>query len=238
MVHQARQTHPATAPTARDCQIGTPEVPVSDRYAHSDGRVCCDEGGRWRVVTNPRWGSPVGSWCLRYHSPLHFPRKDAAQQLRDYAEADAAVTEQLLERLGPWVEDETPENAEDEPLADWERELPTVGEAVEGDGHGNAWDAHGNQVEHETVTAEAERHVYGDRNDDYGHPREDFTTQAILWTGLLRHKLADGEHITPEDIGRCMVGVKLARDVNHPKRDNRVDGAGYFLTLDRLETGR
>lgn len=126
----------------------------------------------------------------------------------------------------------------DEPLAEWERELANAGEAVQGDGHGNEWDANGNQVATETITSEAERAVYGDRHDDYGHPREDFTRTAIIWTGLLQHKLADGEHITPEDMARCMIGVKLARDVHRPKRDNRVDGAGYWLTLDRLETGK
>ena len=89
-----------------------------------------------------------------------------------------------------------------------------------------------------SVLLEAQRAVYGDRQADYGHPREDFTRQAILWTGLLQHKLADGEYIEAEDIARCMVAVKLARDVHSPKRDNRVDGAGYFLTLDRLATGK
>lgn len=90
----------------------------------------------------------------------------------------------------------------------------------------------------ETILEEAQRHVYGDRQGDYGHPREDFTRTAIMWTGLLHHKLADGAHLEPEDIARCMVAVKLSRDVNKPKRDNRVDGAGYFLCLDRLETGK
>lgn len=89
-----------------------------------------------------------------------------------------------------------------------------------------------------SILEEAHTAVYGDRQDDYGHPREDMTRQAIIWTGLLHHKLADGAHLEPEDIARCMVGTKLARDVNAPKRDNRVDGAGYFLCLDRLETGR
>lgn len=107
------------------------------------------------------------------------------------------------------------------------------------------WLAGGQAVAHATgvaepltILAEAEAAVYGDRQDDYGHPREDFTRTAIIWTGLLQHKLADGEYIEAEDVPRCMIGVKLARDVNAPKRDNRVDGAGYFLTLDRLETGR
>jgi hypothetical protein len=89
-----------------------------------------------------------------------------------------------------------------------------------------------------TVLDQAQAAVYGDREADYGHPREDFTRQAILWTGLLQHKLADGEYIEAEDIARCMVAVKLARDVHAPKRDSRVDGAGYFACLDRLETGK
>lgn len=89
-----------------------------------------------------------------------------------------------------------------------------------------------------SVAMEAHGLVYGDREGDYGHPREDFTRTAILWTGLLQHKLADGAYIEADDIGRCMIGVKLSRDVNGPKRDNRVDIAGYAITLDRLETGK
>lgn len=89
-----------------------------------------------------------------------------------------------------------------------------------------------------SVALEAHDLVYGDRQGDYGHPREDFTRTAILWTGLLQHKLADGAYIDAEDIGRCMIAVKLSRDVNSPKRDNRVDMAGYAITLDRLETGQ
>lgn len=105
---------------------------------------------------------------------------------------------------------------------------------------GYDWPAsiHGDPVTGEsTVLLEAQEAVYGDRQDDYGHPREDFTRTAIIWTGLLQHKLADGAYIEAEDIARCMIGVKLSRDVHCAKRDNRVDGAGYFLTLDRLETG-
>ena len=104
----------------------------------------------------------------------------------------------------------------EEPLADWEREL----------------------LRGATVTQDAENAVYGDRATNYGHPREDFTRTAILWQGLLHHKLADGESISPEDVARCMIGVKLARDVHSPLRDNRVDIAGYALCLDRLETGK
>jgi hypothetical protein len=31
-----------------------------------------------------------------------------------------------------------------------------------------------------------------------------------------------------------MVGVKISRECNKPKRDNRVDGAGYFETLQMI----
>jgi hypothetical protein len=89
-----------------------------------------------------------------------------------------------------------------------------------------------------TIAVEAQAAVYGPREGDYGHPREDFTRTAIIWTGLLQHKLADGAFIDADDIARCMIGVKLSRDVHSPKRDNRVDGVGYFITLDRLETGQ
>lgn len=89
----------------------------------------------------------------------------------------------------------------------------------------------------ETVTAEAERHQYGGRENDYGHPRQNLTRTAIMWTALLQHVLADGTHLEPAYVARLMVAVKLSRDVESPKRDNRVDMAGYALCLDRLDTG-
>ena len=89
-----------------------------------------------------------------------------------------------------------------------------------------------------SIAADADRVVYGDREDSYGHPRDNFTRCAIIWTGLLTDKLADGEHITPQDVARLQIGMKLSRDVAEPKRDNRVDMAGYAITLDRLETGQ
>lgn len=80
----------------------------------------------------------------------------------------------------------------------------------------------------ETILEEAQRLVYGERNADYGHPRDDFARSAAMWTALLGHA------ITPHQVAMCMVAVKLSREVNRPKRDNRTDGAGYFACLERL----
>lgn len=88
------------------------------------------------------------------------------------------------------------------------------------------------------VEDEAKALVFGDREDDYGHPRRSFTRIAALWSVLLGDKLEDGEWIAPDDVARMMVAFKLSRDVSNAKRDNRVDAIGYLISLDRLETGR
>ncbi len=87
----------------------------------------------------------------------------------------------------------------------------------------------------ETVLEEAQRLVTGDRGDAYGHPLDDYTRTAAFWTTLLADKLLPGAEITPQDAIRCMIAVKLSRDVNAPNRDNRTDIAGYALCLDMVD---
>jgi 5'-nucleotidase len=77
----------------------------------------------------------------------------------------------------------------------------------------------------ETITQEADRIVGGQRGEDYGHPRTDFTKTALIWQGIT------GRVFTPEEVGLCMIGVKLSREVNKHKRDNLVDIAGYAKTV-------
>lgn len=83
----------------------------------------------------------------------------------------------------------------------------------------------------ETICEEAQRLTTTQRQEDYGHPLDDYTRTAELWTALLRHKLVEGETITYQDALRCMCAVKLSRDVHAPKRDNRTDLAGYAQCL-------
>lgn len=77
----------------------------------------------------------------------------------------------------------------------------------------------------EEVLTEAASLIVGDRNKTYGSPTENFKNTADIWNVLLGHKLR--ERITPTEVATLMVGLKLARTIAQPKRDNFVDMAGY-----------
>jgi len=81
----------------------------------------------------------------------------------------------------------------------------------------------------ESILQKAESLVKGDRGKNYGHPIVDFSRTARLWTALK-----DVE-FSASDVAKFMIAVKLSRETNRPKRDNRVDIAGYALTLDMVE---
>lgn len=77
----------------------------------------------------------------------------------------------------------------------------------------------------ETVLQEAQRLVHGDRQAAYGHPFDDFSRTAQLWAAIL------GIPVSPEQVGLCMIAVKISRQCNVPKRDNMTDAAGYAETV-------
>ena len=85
---------------------------------------------------------------------------------------------------------------------------------------------------HETILEEAQRLITGDRNKTYDHPIENFNRIARIWSVIF------GIEVTEEQVGLAMVGVKLAREAYMPKRDNLVDGAGYFGTIDMIQRER
>lgn len=74
--------------------------------------------------------------------------------------------------------------------------------------------------------------VSGDRQDAYGHPLDNFTRAAQIWSVIL------GCEVSAEQVSLCMVGMKIAREVNQTKPDTIVDGVGYFLTLGMIREER
>ena len=87
----------------------------------------------------------------------------------------------------------------------------------------------------ETILQEAQRLVHGPRQQSYGHPFDDFTRTGRMWGAILGR-----EDVPPDLVALCLVAVKIGREVNAPKRDNRVDMAGYAEALDlvRQRQGR
>ncbi len=85
------------------------------------------------------------------------------------------------------------------------------------------------------LAEEAINLVYGDRNEDYGHPHDDYSRTAELWSALL------GVSITAHEAALMMVLLKLSREMNKHKDDNMVDAHGYLLVAGRIlarEEGR
>ena len=102
----------------------------------------------------------------------------------------------------------------------------------------NSEDFNGGKEDIQLPHKEAESLVLGDRQSAYGHPLDNFSANAHMWTGTLYYKLRDGEIITPEDVALMMLQVKVAREINVEKRDNIVDAHGYLMTYDMVKRER
>lgn len=77
----------------------------------------------------------------------------------------------------------------------------------------------------------AQEAVYSDRAADYGTVTSNFGSTAKLWSVIL------GKEITAEQVGLCMIAVKVSRQMHKFKMDNLTDIAGYAATLEKLSKG-
>lgn len=88
----------------------------------------------------------------------------------------------------------------------------------------------------ESVLQEAQKIIYGDREQTYGRPDVNLHRIAALWDTYLQEKyLGNIDKITAEDVCWMMVLMKCARQMNAPKRDNLVDACGYISLIERIE---
>ena len=85
---------------------------------------------------------------------------------------------------------------------------------------------------------EAARIVLGPRGEFYDNPLDNFTRTALVWSGILYSKLKDDTILSAEDVALCMNGVKIAREAFRHRRDNIVDGHGYWMTLEMVLSER
>lgn len=81
----------------------------------------------------------------------------------------------------------------------------------------------------ESILQEAQRLIHGDRNKNYGHPRENFQDIADLFSAYL------GQEITDIDVANLMILVKVARvKETGYHRDSFTDIAGYAGCVERI----
>lgn len=76
-----------------------------------------------------------------------------------------------------------------------------------------------------------------DRQETYGHPKDDFKAVGQVWTALLERNndFQKTREITPEMIPILMAGLKLCRLAKDPRhKDSCVDTAGYMRTLEMI----
>lgn len=77
----------------------------------------------------------------------------------------------------------------------------------------------------------AKETICGPRQADYGHPRENLGDVAALWSAIL----PVSRPLTPRDVCKAMIAMKLSRDKTRNKFDNVVDIIGYAALIPEVE---
>lgn len=74
----------------------------------------------------------------------------------------------------------------------------------------------------------------GDRQDFYGHPEDNHTTTARMFSNFIERKYGLRLSLDSEDVCVFNVLQKLSRDAHAPKRDNLVDACGYLRNIEQI----
>ena len=72
--------------------------------------------------------------------------------------------------------------------------------------------------------------IIQDRGMDYGHPSDNMSRTARLWSAFLEMPVTDYQ------VASCMALVKLARSMESAKVDTYIDAAAYLAIAGQLHT--
>lgn len=85
-----------------------------------------------------------------------------------------------------------------------------------------------------SVLKEANKIIYGDREQTYGKPSKNLNTTAKMWNAYI--SAVGGRDLTAKDVAVMMVLLKTARLANQPDhRDSIVDICGYAALIERCD---
>ena len=85
-----------------------------------------------------------------------------------------------------------------------------------------------------SVLKEANKIIYGDREQTYGKPSRNLDTIAKMWNAYL--SAVDKRDLNAKDIAVMMILLKSARLANQPShRDSVVDICGYAALIERCD---
>ena len=84
----------------------------------------------------------------------------------------------------------------------------------------------------ESILQEAQRIINGERRESYGGVLESFDRIAKLWEPIL------GTAVSAEQVGLCLIQLKVARYLHGQQRDSIVYIAGYAGCLEKMAKDR
>lgn len=84
----------------------------------------------------------------------------------------------------------------------------------------------------ESVCAEADRIINGERRSDYGPVEESFQDYAAMWSVIFKCS------VTPSQVALAMACLKICRELNGHKRDSVVDAIGYLALTQKIEENK
>ena len=91
----------------------------------------------------------------------------------------------------------------------------------------------------QTLLQQADELINAERQQEYGDTLQNFSQTAMIWQGMLAHKLGPHQRILPEDVALLMIGLKASRLAKTPGHvDSWLDIAGYAGCVDKLQRER